>query len=230
MTSDQQCRAFLFCCARDGKRVWFSGRLLGSTPVFHSEHLVAGVPVPAHETWFTAIRVGDYCEVEWKRSGVASPFPHRAKAQRLVHGEGFSVGNKAYLFYVERCSTWTGVPSIRGTEVAPRLAALRPHDLESATRRFLNLPHATEWAHTEFVKRTGFEQFRDGRVPRARACRAEMCEAGVQLNWDVHIWNMASVDWENGEHASFMRTIIGDDLITLWECATVLQGIPTVCA
>jgi hypothetical protein len=164
------------------------------------------------------------------RSGVASPLRAGARAQRLSHGEGFVVGHTRYFFYAERCSTWEETATQTDTtgEIVSQLGLLPSSELEDAGRRFLNLPHAAQWAHVEFVARTGFVQRRDGRVPRVKKCHVDVSQGRVRIHWDSRVWSMGDGAWDDGEQASFAREVVGDDLVTLWECATVLRDIPAI--
>src|SRR5205823_13153274 len=90
-------------------------------------------------------------------------------------------------------------------------------DRNSAARRFLELPFASAWWRSEFSRRTGFEQFRDGRVPSVRTCRL-VFDRGVEVEWQVEIFSMTENDWVQGPAAPFRRPVAGADRLTLRDC------------
>jgi hypothetical protein len=85
----------------------------------------------------------------------------------------------------------------------------------------------TNWWYPEFVRLTGFVQYRNGNVPKVRTSAATVEKEGILIRWDVAVFGLFENDWFSGrEHASFTRSVVLEpDLRVLWECATLLGSL-----
>jgi hypothetical protein len=210
---------------------WVTWRDLGAGTTYYADIIVSGSIVPGHEPRFSATQDSERCVVSWQREPSASPFRDRAVRAALSHGDHFEIGDTTYLVYVEDSAAWwadaPAVADARDAAVLDELRQLQDHALVVAARRFLALPYTSAWWSAEFDSRTGFVQYRDGRVPRPRACKVAFVDNAVRLRWDVAIWDLAKQAWAAGrEQASFERDVTGRSLVTLLDCATRLVGIP----
>jgi hypothetical protein len=143
-------------------------------------------PVAGHPVLLTAAACAEGCLIE--RDGIT-------EVKR--HGEPVVVGEKRYVVYASPHDTWDE-PTLSEGAV--------PENLDEAVHVFLILPHASAWWLDEFSRVTGFEQMRDGKVPRVRSLLARVVERGVEITFDVEVWSLFDKRWlDDRERASFTR-------------------------
>lgn len=225
-TGNSEYRVFLACIAGDPARIHF--RELSNAADHHAESgLVSRGPTPGHPTSFTVRARGSACEIEWKHES-PSPLPDGARKARLEHGESFVATGHTYLIYREaEGRTWGSAPLATDYDEQSMAAieALASQERRDALMRFCRLPYVARVLYDEFVARTAFKQYRDGRVPGVREVDWNKHGAIARLRADMAVVDMIFDQW------SAPRLVIEwplgrAEIDAIAECGELLRAIP----
>jgi len=209
---------------------------LSATPTwFLNGYAVQGQPSGAERPVFSAVARGGRCLVTWSSPSVPAPFPVAAPQTELAPGARFDLPGRTYVVWAGPAS-WSDPDAGADPQVMNDLGALTSTELDSAARRFLTLPYVSVWWHDEFVRRTGFIQCRDGRVPRIAHCEVVRADGGYELRCSVEIWDLFQRARTSAPPARLLpgaeapapyaRPLRGADLVALRNCAALLPPLP----